>query len=445
MPDAPPPSSAARNDTFAAFGSRDFRLYQLTRFASVLGTQIVTAVVSYQLYELTRSKMTLAYVGLFQFLPAFLLSLVTGAVADRVDRRRILLVYYAVMTGAALALARLSVAVGAGAIDASHLWPFYGVLLVIGTARAFAAPASSALMPLLVPAEHLSNAVGWSSSIWQLSTIIGPMVGGAIFALLSATRVYLFTSILYAFSLGCAWAISIRGAGLDRKGRGLDALFAGVRYVRDNPMVLGSISLDLFAVLLGGAVALMPVYATEILHVGKLGFGALRSAPALGAALMGAWLAAHPIESRAGEKMFAGVALFGLATIVFGLSTRFWLSLLALFVIGAADMVSVVVRQMLVQIATPPEMRGRVSAVNLVFVGASNELGEFESGLTAEWLGTVPAVVVGGVGTLLVVAMWAWRFPALRRLDRLESVAPTAAREKPDADADAQPAEAKPA
>ncbi len=277
-------------------------------------------------------------------------------------------------------------------------------------------------MPTLVPVEHFGNAVAWSSSSWQIATVVGPTLGGVLYAASNgAGGVYATASAcsVVAFALIAAMRAVAAAAPSARA-----SIFAGVQYVRSNPIVLGAISLDLFAVLLGGATALLPVYARDILHLGPWALGALRSAPAAGAALTGVLLALRPIERGAGLKMFAGVAAFGVATIVFGLSRSFGLSLAALAIIGASDMVSVFVRSALVQLATPDAMRGRVSAVNMVFIGASNELGEFESGVTAQWLGPVGSVVVGGVGTLVVVAVWMWGFPELRRINRLDDAQP---------------------
>ena len=398
----------------AAFEHRDFRLFQSARFLSVIGTQMQSVAVGWQVYEVSGRALDLGYVGLAQFFPAVGLSLVTGHVADRFDRRKILLVYYVCMALSSLALFWLA------ARGERRLLPILGVLCFIGTARAFAGPASQALLPEIVPPQDFGNAVAWNSSTWQLATIIGPAVGGGVFAALhGAAPVYLVSSSLCLLGLVLCSTMRVRTGRKELRDVSLETLFAGLRYVWERKLILGSISLDLFAVLLGGAVALLPVFARDVLHVGPWGFGLLRSAPAIGATVMAIFLAWRPIKSRAGAKMFLSVLIFGLATIGFGLSTSFWLSLCCLIVIGASDMVSVVVRQTLVQLTTPSAMRGRVSAVNLVFIGASNELGEFESGITAAWWGAVPAVVIGGVGTCLVVALWSAWFPALRKVDQL--------------------------
>jgi hypothetical protein len=307
----------------------------------------------------------------------------------------------------------------------SHVTPIYLVLVGVGVARAFLGPANQSILPTLVPTEHFGNAVAWGSSFWQVAMVLGPTLGGLLYAAFGgAAGVYALAAACSLGACGLVAAMRSRRAPAARSPVSLESLLAGVRYVRSNPIVFGAISLDLFAVLLGGATALLPVYARDILHLGPWALGVLRSAPAVGAAITALGLAIRPIEKGAGAKMFAGVAVFGAATIAFGLSRSFATSLLALALIGASDMVSVFVRSALVQLATPDAMRGRVSAVNMVFIGASNELGEFESGLTAQWLGTVPAVVVGGLGTLVVVAICAWRFPALRRVNRLGDAQP---------------------
>ena len=405
----------------AAFAHRDFRFFQGARFLSVIASQMQSIAVGWMVYELTRRPLELGYVGLAQFLPAVGFSLVTGHVADRFDRRAILVVHNIAMAICSMLLFLLARRGG------QEIWPIYAVLFLIGTTRAFAGPASQALLPELVPPEHFSSAVAWSSSIWQLSTITGPAIGGALYAAFhSAPQVYLISALLSLVATCLVAAIATR-TGVRHVGKlTLDTLLAGLRYVRARKLILGSISLDLFAVLLGGAVALLPVFARDVLHVGPMGFGLLRSAPAVGAGAMAVSLAYRPLRRHNGAWMFAGVLVFGLATIGFGLSRSFLLSLLCLALIGASDMISVVVRHTLVQLTTPSEMRGRVAAVNLVFIGASNELGEFESGITAQWFGAVGAVVLGGVGTLVVVALWAWRFPQLRKIDRIEAEKPAA-------------------
>jgi MFS family permease len=397
-----------------AFRHRNFNLFQAARLLSVLGFQMQSVAVGWQIYAITGRPLALAWAGLAQFLPAFCLSLVTGQVADRFERTRIL----AVCHGATGALFGALWAVAHG--DSPRVGVIYAILVGVGVARAFGGPASQSIVPNLVPAEHFGNAVAWGSSLWQGSTVVGPMLGGVVYAAgHGAAAVYAVSVCCSAAALVLITAMRPTTKASSRVPASLTTLFDGVRYVWHNRVVLGSISLDLFAVLLGGATALLPAYARDILHRGPWALGVLRSAPAMGASVMAIALALRPIGARAGIKMFASVALFGVATIAFGLSRNLAFSVLSLAVAGAADMVSIVVRSTLVQLAAPDAMRGRVSAVNLVFIGASNELGEFESGVTAQWLGLVPSIVVGGVGTLVVVAIWAWRFPDLRRVDRL--------------------------
>jgi MFS family permease len=354
---------------------------------------------------------------LAQFLPVITLALVAGHVADRFDRRRILVLCFTVQVVCSILLFGLS----RGGVR--EVWPIYGVLMLFGAARAFSAPASQSLLPTLVPLNLLGKAFAVNSATFQAATIAGPALGGLVYAL-GASAAFAVAGALAALSILATIRIRPRPAPPERRGISWESLVAGIRFIRARKEILGAISLDLFAVLFGGATALLPVYARDILAIGPLGLGALRSAPAAGATVVGLILAHRSLGRRTGRTMFAGVVTFGLATSLFGLSTNFFLSLFALAILGAADMVSVFVRQNLVQRTTPDGMRGRVNAVNFVFIGASNELGEMESGLTAAWLGTVEAVVLGGVGTLLVVGIWLWRFPQLARVDRLEDIHP---------------------
>lgn len=400
---------------FAAFRHRGYVLYQAGRLVFVVATQMLGVSVAIQVYDLTGRKLSLGLVGLAQFLPAFLLVFVSGNAADRFDRRRLVIAGAATQACCALALMLLSRDARPG------VWLIYGALAVAGTGRAFSGPAGSALMPTLLPTEALPNGVAWSSTIWQIATVAGPPLGGLIYALTkSPSTVYAICIALELVAMLLYALIPPPTVVRRREPLTLETVLGGVRYLRENRIVLGAISLDLFAVLLGGAVALLPVYAKNILHVDETGLGWLRAGPAIGATATALVLARLPITKRAGRLMLGCVAVFGAATVVFGLSHEFSLSMLALIVTGASDMVSVFVRQTLVQVLTPDAMRGRVSAVNQVFVGASNELGEFESGVTGEWLGAERAVVLGGAGTLLVVVLWAWLFPALRDVDRLE-------------------------
>jgi MFS family permease len=389
------------------------------RFAGAMAMQVQAAAVAWQVYELTRDPFALGLVGLAQFGPMFALTLYAGDVADRYDRRRILSLSYAVEALCAALFIALTVS------GVTETWPYFATLVLFGTARAFSAPASQSFLPQIVPVEELPRAISISSTVFQVAVIAGPALGGAIL-LLGAGAAYAISFTLFA--LGAIVIYGIKMAERPRREASSASLWArvaeGIAYVRRRQELFGAISLDLFAVLLGGATALLPFFAAEILHVGPLGFGVLKAAPAIGAAAMSVMITIKPIGRHAGAKMFACVAAFGLATIVFGLSENFYLSLAALVTLGAADMVSVNVRHSLTQLATPDHMRGRVSAVSMLFIGASNELGEFESGLTAYWWGTVPAVVVGGIGTLAVVGVWAYAFPALRKVDRLSDLKP---------------------
>ena len=397
----------------AAFRERNFRLFQGARLLSTIATQAQSVAVGWQIYDITGDPLDLGLVGLAQFLPAFGLSLVTGHVADRYDRRRVVIACGVAMAASSLLLLTLARA-GTGTL------PIYAALFFFAIARSFQRPAGAALLTHTVPPEVFPNAVVWGSSIWQLGTIAGPAVGGILYWLGGgAAPVYGAAALLYVAAITFDSRLGVRLGGLEKRGVSWSTVLAGVRYVFQNKIVLGAISLDLFAVLFGGAEALLPVYAKDILHVGPMGLGTLRSAQALGAAAMAVAIAWRPLERRAGRTLLLCVLAFGVTTIVFGVSTFAPLSFVALVLNGAADMVSVVVRQTLVQTATPPEMRGRVSAVNTAFIVASNELGFFESGVTAAWLGTVPSVVLGGVAVCVIVATWTFLFPALRRVDRL--------------------------
>ncbi len=397
----------------AVFASRDFGLYLGARFLSALAIQMQNVAIGWLVYDLTRDPLALGLVGLASFLPAVALALVTGHTADRYDRRAILVVCYVVTLGTALGLLAIAV-VGSG-----QVLLIYGLLLVFGISRAFANPAGQALVPNLVPPEQLGNAIAWNSTAWQTATIAGPALGGLLYYFGATVA---FGAAALCFLLCCLLFGLIRSRPQPPPGEvSWETLLAGIRFIRSRPAIFGAISLDLFAVLLGGATALLPIYARDILDAGPGGLGLMRSMPAVGALLVALWLAQRPLQSRSGLRMFQGVALFGIATIGFGLSESLLLSCVCLFVLGAADMISVFVRSTLVQFDTPDAMRGRVAAVNSVFIGASNELGEFESGAMAAAIGTVPAVVVGGVGTLVVCGLWMRWFPELRYRDRLTS------------------------
>lgn len=415
---SPPAEIELPHSPFAAFQHRDYSLYQVARLLVVLGLEMQSVGVAWQVYEITRRPLDLGYVGLVQFLPAILLMLIVGHTADRFDRRKIMLCCF---TGYALCATLLFLYTTRG-LQPLTARPIFAILLLLGVARAFSAPTSQALMPTLVPDVHFQNAVAWSSSIFQLATIAGPALAGILYAFgKGPATVYSTAAALFLCGIVLTYFMHIRTGRLEKRDISLDTMLAGFKYVWSQKIVLGSISLDLFAVLLGGAVALLPVYADQILHTGPRGLGLMRSVPAIGAALTGGVLAWRPLRKRAGLVMFACVATFGTATIVFGLSRSFYLSLVMLFAIGASDMVSVIIRGTLVQVNTPPAMRGRVSAVNMLFIGTSNEFGEFESGVTAQWLGAVRAVVFGGIGTLAVVAVWLWKFPELRNVKDLRA------------------------
>lgn len=405
----------------AAFLSRDFVLYQLARVIVIIGAEAQALAVAWQIYEITHRAIDLGYTGLVLFLPGLLFILPAGHVADRFDRRQVILTCYTLQVVCSTLLFRLAWT------GMHHVWPVFLLLFFIGTGRAFSGPASSALIPHLVPPEHFVNAVTWGATIFQIANIVGPAFGGILFTLPLHARLH-GASLVYAFTVGtliCFLALvgslHVRPGRMEHRALSRDVLLAGFRYVARTQVLLGSISLDLFAVLLGGAVALMPIFAQDILHAGPRGLGMLRAAPALGALAVSLWLMLRPIRGRAGAKMLVCVAIFGVSTIIFGLSRSLPLSLAALFCVGASDMVSVVIRGSILQLATPAAMRGRVSAVNSLFVGASNEFGEFESGLTAQWWGAVRAVVIGGIGSLIVTGFWATFFPSLRQADQLST------------------------
>jgi MFS family permease len=424
--DSPPSvSPSTRSPALRAFRSLDFRRFLGSRLLAIVGLEMVNVAVGWQVYALTRRPLDLGYVGLAQFLPPLLLTLPAGHAADRFDRRRVVLLCHLGFGVCAALLAWLSLSGVRTAL------PIFGVLVLLGTARAFNAPAAQALMPSLLPEADFPNAVAWNSSTFQVGTVAGPALGGALYALLGNPQaVYLLAAAAALLDITVLAGVRTRTGRSESRATSWSTVLAGVRYVWHNKVVLGSISLDLFAVLLGGAAALMPVFAQDVLHTGAWGLGILRSAPAVGAGAVGLYLAANPLRRQVGRTMLIGVALFGAATVGFGLSRALWLSVLLLIVMGAADMLSVFVRLSVVQISPPPEMRGRVNAVNMLFIGASNELGEFESGLTAQWLGPVRAVVAGGVGTLLVVLAWSRLFPQLRRLDRMPTESRTAQLER---------------
>jgi len=406
----PQPTGAA----VAAFSYPGFRFYIAGRFLVIFALEMQAVAVGWQVYAITNRPLDLGLVGLAQFLPGILLFLPAGHAADHYPRRSIMQVCALGFAACSLSLASFTIA------GLRTVLPIYAVLLLVGAVRAFNGPASQAFLPHLVPATVFHNAVTWNASLIQTAMIVGPVAGGAIYGLTGSPVPVYFGAAAVALA-GLLSVSLIRAPRIIREpaGSSLRMLLEGIRYIWNNQLILGTISLDMFAVLLGGAVALLPVYARDILHVGAAGLGLLRSAPGIGAVLMAVIVAHWPLRRRAGVKMLVCVFGFGVFIVVFGLSRNLWLSLAALTLTGALDMVSVIVRQTLVQMATPDSMRGRVSAVNTVFIGASNEVGQFESGLTAHWFGTVPAVVIGGIGTMLVVLIWAKLFPAMRRIDDL--------------------------
>ncbi len=402
-----------------AFTHPNFVAYTLARFFIVVSLEMQSVAVGWQVYAITNRPLDLGYVGLAQFAPGFVLFLFAGHAADLLDRRRLLMACYA---GYGVCSALL-LAISWRAPQSVHL--IYVVLVLVGACRSFSFPVSRAILPHLVPEEHFPNAVAWNASTFQIATIAGPAIGGIAYALFRGPEgVYAIAVTVAVLSTILTLRIhplrtSPEKELAEKEPVSLRTVLAGFRFIWEKKLILGSLSLDMFAVLLGGAVALLPVYARTILHTGPWGLGLLRSAPGVGAALMAIVVAHYPIRRRAGLTMLLSVAAFGAFTIVFGISHSLILSLVALFITGAADMVSVIIRATLIQVATPDDMRGRVNAVDMLFIGVSNELGEFESGVTAQWFGTVPAVILGGVGTLVVIATWAWLFPELRKADEL--------------------------
>jgi MFS family permease len=406
-------SSLMAAGSSALFKHPSFLLFVLSRSFSRFSGQIAAVAVGWQIYDLTGSAFDLGMVGLVQFLPTALLVFAAGHAADRYERRRVVQVCLTVE-----ALTALLLAWGAYA-GSLTVWQIFVAMAVLGTAGAFESPATAALLPLVAPPGSLQRATAVSSGVGQLATITGPALGGLAYVVSPALPYGLMVAFCLAGTM-LLGAIRLTQPAAVRDAATPADLFAGVRFVRNNPAILGTISLDLFAVLLGGATALLPIYARDILMTGPLGLGILRAAPAVGALLMTMVLARHAIHHRVGMRMFQAVIVFGVATVVFAVSQWMWLSVVALAIMGAADTVSVVIRFSLVQLATPDEMRGRVGAVNFLFINASNQLGQFESGVTAALFGAVPAAVLGGVGTVAVALLWMKLFPTLREVERLE-------------------------
>ncbi len=401
-------------DARAAFRHAPFRRFQIAKLIGVVAVQMVSVAVGWQVYAMTGRAIDLGLVGLVQFLPQLLLFPVTGTIVDRFDHRRILMVCYALYAVAATLLAVLAWH------HPTSPWPIYAVLVLFAVARSAGSPAHSAMLPQLVPIEDFGNAVTWSSSLWSIGAIGGPAVGGLVYgATGEAWTVYAGAAAGFVVSLAMLTRVTARPAVRALAGRTFAHFFSGLRFIWRRPVLFSAIVLDLFAVLFGGAVALLPIYAKDILHAGPWELGLLRAAPSLGAASMAIFLSYRPLGGRAGLKLLVTVAVFGLATIGFALSTHLLLSMAALVVTGLADEVSVVIRSNLTQLSTPEHMRGRVSAAEFVFIGVSNEIGELESGIAATFLGPVGAALLGGIGSLVVVAGAAIFAPALRKVDHL--------------------------
>jgi hypothetical protein len=392
-------------------------LFEIARFLIVAAAEMQAVAVGWQVYEITNRPLDLGYVGLAQFLPGILLFPISGHVSDRFDRRKVLTVGYA---GYAICFALLLT------LSERHgrsMTAIYAVLVLLGVVRSFNSTASRSVLPQLVPEVHFPNAVAWNATIFQAATILGPSFGGILYAAFRGPSVVYAVAMMIAAGATCSsFLIRPEVKARPREPMALRTVFAGLHYIWNKKLILGAISLDLFAVLLGGAVALLPVYAREILHTGPWGLGLLRTAPGVGASLMAVTLAHRPLRGRSGLTLLWAVAGFGIFTIIFGVSHSLTISLIALLLLGASDMISVIIRSTLTQLATPDEMRGRVNAVDMIFIGTSNEFGQFESGVTAQWFGTAPAVILGGIGTLVVIALWAWLFPELRKAGALTSI-----------------------
>jgi MFS family permease len=401
----------------AAFTHPAFVLFQTARFLIVSAIEMQAVAVGWQVYEVTKKPLDLGLVGLAQFLPGILLFPISGHTSDRFERRTVLSTCYA---GFAVCFALLLMIARLGL---HSVMPIYVVLVLLGIVRSFNSTASRSILPQLVSEEHFPNAVAWNATIFQTATILGPSFGGILYALARGPSAVYFLALLTAIGATVAtFRIKPEAKARPREPMTLKTVFAGLHFIWSRKLILGAISLDLFAVLLGGATALLPVYAREIVHAGPWGLGLMRTAPGVGAALMAITLAHRPLRGRSGPVLLWAVAGFGVFTIVFGLSHSLTLSLFALLLAGACDMISVIIRATLTQLATPDQMRGRVNAVDMIFIGASNELGQFESGVTAQWFGTVAAVVLGGVGTLAVIGVWAWIFPELRQAGDLSQI-----------------------
>lgn len=396
---------------FAVLRNRNYSLYLSARILGTLAVQMQSVAIGWQVYEITGSLFDLGLIGLAQFAPFLALILFAGHAADTFNRRNIIAACLALQMLVGLLLLAFTLS------GSSVVWPVFAVLVLFGSARAFMMPASQAVLRNLVPIEDFSQAVALSSSAFHVTVILGPTLGGLLY-IFGPKAVYVVSASLLLVSTIAMMCTRAAPQTVSKEPFNLNTLFEGMRFVRSRPVMLGAISLDLFAVLFGGATALLPAYARDVLHAGPEALGLLRSAPGIGAAICSVALAFYPIRRRIGHWMFGGVAVFGLATVGLGVTANFYVALTCLFLLGLGDMVSVYIRHLLVQFETPDDIRGRVSAVNAVFIGASNELGEFESGIMAGWLGLVRSIVLGGMLTLGVTVIWAWRFPVLWKMDR---------------------------
>ena len=406
-------TAAAAEPSRHAFSYTGFRFFWLTTLLVSFAVQIMSVSIAWQIYDVTGNVFLLGLVGLCLFLPALLLMLVTGLTADRFNRRLIMAICLGVELLCALAFLAFVNA------EAHQVWPIFAILVVLGTARAFWGPAAQSLAPNLVPPEALSNAITVNASAWQMASILGPAAGGLLYGI-APTVAFGTGAALLVIAVVCVLLIPKPVQRESRQATSLETIFGGFRYIFSNKVVLGAISLDMFAVLMGGAVALLPVYTKDILQAGPQELGFLRAAPGIGAIAMGLILMRIPVRDHAGKILFLFVGLFGAFTVLFGLSTSAWLSVVALGLVGASDMVSVTIRETIMQLWTPEEVRGRVNAVNSVFIGASNELGEFRAGSVAALIGPVPAVVIGGFGAIAVAGIWATIFPELRTQRKLD-------------------------
>jgi MFS family permease len=411
------PAAADARAGRAAFNHPAFVLFQIARFLIVTAVEMQAVAVGWQVYEITKRPLDLGLVGLAQFLPGILLFPISGHASDRFERRNVLSACYA---GYAVCFALL---LGLTEHGLHSVRSIYIVMLLVGVVRSFNGTASRSILPQLVSEEDFPNAVAWNATLFQTATILGPSLGGILYALSGGpAAVYALSMLTAAGATISTFRIKPEAKARPREPMTFKTVFAGLHFIWNRKLILGAISLDLFAVLLGGAVALLPVYAREILHTGPWGLGLMRTAPGVGAALMAVLLAHRPLRGKSGPTLLWAVAGFGVFTIIFGLSRSLTLSLIALLLLGASDMISVIIRATLTQLATPDEMRGRVTAVDMIFIGTSNEFGQFESGVTAQWFGTVPAVVLGGIGTLVVIVAWAWLFPELRHAGPLSEI-----------------------